>query len=229
MVTVIIGRDHRTNQLYRMANGKAQLIKQEKPVPTSVSKEHISLTITDDGKMILKNLNVQNYTFVNMVGVESKLIQEGDRIELGTGHYVLDWNIIKSFVPKYADIRPLKKVWEDYQQDSDKLQIKQARFGVLRGATGILTMASIAIGRFSSDGGGAFSTLLYVIGGIMAVVFIFLAWDGAAKAPQQKREITDSFTKKYVCPNCGHFLGNNPYNVLAHDTKCHYCQAIFKK
>ena len=79
MVTVIIGRDHRTNQLYRMANGKAQLIKQEKPVPTSVSKEHISLTITDDGKMILKNLNVQNYTFVNMVGVESKLIQEGDR------------------------------------------------------------------------------------------------------------------------------------------------------
>lgn len=229
MITVIVGRDHQTNQLYRKVNDKVQLIKQEEPVPTNVSKEHVSLTITDDGKMILKNLNVQNYTYVNMVGIESKVIKEGDRIELGTGHYVLNWNIIKSFIPKIADIRPLKNVWDDYQQDLENLQIKQTRFGVLRGATGLLTMVSIFVGRLSSDGGGMLSMVLYAIGGILAMAFIVLAWNGAAKAPQEKREITESFTKKYVCPCCGHFLDNRHYDILTQDTKCRYCQAIYKK
>lgn len=229
MITVIIGRDHQTNQLYRKVNGKAQLIKQDKAVPNSVGKEHVSLTITDDGKMILKNLNVQNYTYVNMVGIESKLIKEGDRIELGTEHYVLDWLVIKSFMPKFADIRPLRKVWEDYQKEQDDFQIKQTRSGILKGATGILTMASIAVGRFSNDGGGSLSMLLYVIGGIMAVAFIFISWNAAAKTPQQKRDMTDAFTKKYVCPNCGHFMGMSSYDILCQDTKCRYCQAIYKK
>ncbi len=228
MVTVIIGRDHRTNQLYRMANGKAQLIKQEKPVPTSVSKEHISLTITDDGKMILKNLNVQNYTFVNMVGVESKLIQEGDRIELGTGHYVLDWNIIKSFVPKYADIRPLKKVWEDYQNELMDLNIKERRFGHLRSATGLITTAAVILGFVTGRDNPLF-IILYVVAGVISAYFFFKAYSECDKTPKRIQEIKEAFPHKYVCPNCGHFLDNRSYDILVQDGKCRHCQAIFKK
>lgn len=228
MVTVIIGRDHRTNQLYRMANGKAQLIKQEKPVPTSVSKEHISLTITDDGKMILKNLNVQNYTFVNMVGVESKLIQEGDRIELGTGHYVLDWNIIKSFVPKYADIRPLKKVWEDYQNELMDLNIKERRFGHLRSATGLITTAAVILGFVTGKDNPLF-IILYVVAGVISAYFFFKAYSECDKTPKRIQEIKEAFPHKYVCPNCGHFLDNRSYDILVQDGKCRHCQAIFKK
>lgn len=228
MVTVIIGRDHRTNQLYRMANGKAQLIKQEKPVPTSVSKEHISLTITDDGKMILKNLNVQNYTFVNMVGVESKLIQEGDRIELGTGHYVLDWSIIKSFVPKYADIRPLKKVWEDYQNELMDLNIKERRFGHLRSATGLITTAAVILGFVTGRDNPLF-IILYVVAGVISAYFFFKAYSECDKTPKRIQEIKEAFPHKYVCPNCGHFLDNKSYDILVQDGKCRHCQAIFKK
>lgn len=228
MITVIIGRDHRTNQLYRMANGKIQLIKQEKPVPTSVSKEHISLTITDDGKMILKNLNVQNYTFVNMVGVESKLIKEGDRIELGTGHYVLDWNIIKSFVPKYADIRPLKKVWEDYQNELMDLTIKERRFGHLRSATGLITTAAVILGFVTGRDNPLF-IILYVVAGVISAYFFFKAYSECDKTPKRIQEIKEAFPHKYVCPNCGHFLDNRSYDILVQDGKCRHCQAIFKK
>lgn len=228
MITVIIGRDHRTNQLYRMANGKVQLIKQEKPVPTSVSKEHISLTITDDGKMILKNLNVQNYTFVNMVGVESKLIKEGDRIELGTGHYVLDWNIIKSFVPKYADIRPLKKVWEDYQNELMDLTIKERRFGHLRSATGLITTAAVILGFVTGRDNPLF-IILYVVAGVISAYFFFKAYSECDKTPKRIQEIKEAFPHKYVCPNCGHFLDNRSYDILVQDGKCRHCQAIFKK
>ena len=228
MVTIVIGRDHQTNQLYRKANGKVQLIKQEKPVPTSVSKEHVSLTITDDGKVVLKNLNVQNYTYVNMVGIESKLIREGDRIELGPGHYVLDWNIIKGFIPKFADIRPLKKVWEDYQGELMALTIKEKRFGILRGATGLITTAAVILGFVTGRDNPLF-IVLYVVAGVISALFFIKAYSECDKAPKRAQEIKDAFPRKYVCPNCGHFLENRPYDVLAQDTKCRYCQVIFKK
>ncbi len=229
MLHIAIGRDHQTNQLRMVVNGKSTLVGQPNSVPTSVSKEHVAFIVEDDGKMILKNLSIQNDTYVNMVGVEQKRIKEGDRIELGNGHYILSWDILKPLIPKFADIRPLKKVWEDYQQEQDDFQTKQNRFNVLRSATGTLTMLSIAIGMFSNDGRGALSTLLYVVGLIMAIAFIFISWNDAAKTPKQKRDMTDAFTKKYVCPNCGHFLGSSSYDIIIQNDKCPYCKAIYKK
>ena len=229
MVTVVIGRDHQTNRLRLVSNGKSQVLGQQNSVPTSVSKEHVAFIVNDDGTIILKNLSIQNDTYVNMVGIESKRIKEGDRIELGNGHYTLSWDILKPFVPKFADIRPLKKIWDDYQKEQDAFQIKQNRFSILRSATGILTMLSIAIGRFSNDGGGALSILLYVVGGIMAVVFIVISWNDAAKTPQKKRDMTDAFTKRYICPNCSHYLGPNSYDIISQNDRCPYCRAIYKK
>lgn len=229
MVTVVIGRDHQTNQLRLSANGNTQSFPNEKLLPSSVGEKHVAFIVNDDGTMILKNLSIQNDTYVNMVGIESKRIKEGDRIELGNDQYLLRWDILKSFIPIFADIRPLKKVWEDYQKEQDDFQIKQTRMNILRSATGILTMASFAIGRLSNNGGGLFSTLLYVTGGILAVFFIIFMWNEAAKTPQIKRDMTDAFTKKYVCPNCGRPLGSSSYDIISKNDRCPYCRAIYKK
>lgn len=229
MVKVVIGRNHQTNQLLLELNGHRQLLGQQNSVPTSVGEKHVEFIVNDDGTMILKNLSIQNDTYVNMVGIESKRIKEGDRIELGNDQYVLKWDILKSLIPKFADIRPLKKVWEDYQKEQDDFQIRQTRMNILRGATGILTMGSIIIGKITNQGEGTLSIFLYVIGGILAVFFIIFSWNEAAKAPQQKRDMADAFSKKYVCPNCGRFLGNSPYYIICQNTKCPYCQAIYKK
>ena len=166
--------------------------------------------------------------FVNMVGVESKLIQEGDRIELGTGHYVLDWNIIKSFVPKYADIRPLKKVWEDYQNELMDLNIKERRFGHLRSATGLITTAAVILGFVTGRDNPLF-IILYVVAGVISAYFFFKAYSECDKTPKRIQEIKEAFPHKYVCPNCGHFLDNRSYDILVQDGKCRHCQAIFKK
>ena len=32
----------------------------------------------------------------------------------------------------------------------------------------------------------------------------------------------------YVCPKCGHFMGNQPYDILAQGKACPYCRAQFK-
>lgn len=231
MITVIIGRDHQTNQLYRKVNGKAQLIKQDKAVPNSVGKEHVSLTITDDGKMILKNLNVQNYTYVNMVGIESKLIKEGDRIELGTEHYVLDWLVIKSFMPKFADIRPLRKVWEDYHNKSVEIKKRNQKMATSQSFTPILTTANIAISAVAGAMGHVnvcFITIPLVLIGVILMIKNYLNKKNDTSI-EDNEKLLEEFHLNYVCPNCGHFLENRPYNILVQDTKCRYCQAIYKK
>ena len=231
MITVIIGRDHQTNQLYRKVNGKAQLIAQEKSVPTSVSKEHVSLTINDDGKMVLKNLNVQNYTFVNMVGVESKLIKEGDRIELGTGHFVLDWKIINSFIPKFADIRPLKEVWENYHSESIAIKKRNQNMAASQSFTPILTTANIAISAVASAMGHpnvCFITIPLVLIGVFLMIKNWTNRKNDTSIDDGER-LQEEFQRNYVCPNCGHYLGAMPYDIICQDTKCSYCQAIYKK
>lgn len=231
MITIIIGRDHSSNHLYRKVNDRVQIIRQEKPVPRSVSREHISITINDDGKMILKNLNVQNYTYVNMVGVESKLIKKGDLIELGTGHFVLDWRIIEAFIPKFADIRPLQKVWEDYHNKNVEMKKRNQEMATAQSFTPILTTANIAISAVASAMGHVnvcFITIPLVLIGVILMIKNYINKKNDTSIEDNEKLLED-FHRNYVCPNCGHFLENRPYNVLVQDTKCRYCQAIYKK
>ena len=228
MITIVIGRDHMSNHLYRKVNDRAQIVKQEKPVPNSVSKEHVSITIHDDGKMVLKNLNAQNYTYVNMVGIESKVIKEGDLIELGTGHYVLDWRNIQAFIPKFADIRPLKKVWEDYQKELMDLTIKEKRFGVLRSVTGVISGGAITLGLiFGRD--NPVIIILYIVSALIGAAFFAKAYSECEKIPKQKQAIINAFPHKYVCPNCGHILDIKAYDIICMDKTCKFCHAIYKK
>lgn len=228
MLKVVIGRNQSTAQLMMSVNGMTQSFGPKNSVPTSVSREHAILSIEDDGRMVLKNMNIQNYTFVNMVGIESKRIKEGDRIELGTNHYVLDWEFIKPFVPKYADIRPLKKVWDDFQEELLDMQIKEKRFGVLRSATGLITTVAILLSMFTSRENPLF-IFLYVAAGVISAFFFVKAYIECSKTPRRIQELKDEFPKKYVCPNCGKFLGQQSFDLLSQNTKCPHCSAIYKK
>lgn len=228
MITIIIGRNHQTNQLQLSVSGKSQLFGPQNSVPLSVSKEHVSLSIMDDGKMILKNLSVQNDTYVNMVGIESKRIKEGDRIELGAEHYNLDWNNLKPFIPQFVDIRPLKKVWDDYQKEILGLQIKEKRFGVLRSATGLITTLAIILSMFTGRDNLMF-IILYAGAGLISAACFIKAYMECSKTPIRIQQIKDAFPKKYVCPHCGHYLGQVSYDVICQNGKCQHCRAIYKQ
>jgi len=228
MVTIVIGRDQKTAQLRMSVNGMSQVFGQKDSVPTNVSREHVSFTIADDGTMVVKNLDIQNYTYVNMVGVESKRVKENDRIELGGGHYVLDWEYLKPFIPKYADIRPMKKVWDDYQNELLEIQIKEKRFGVLRSATGLITMAAILLSMFTSRDNPLYMTL-YISAAVISALFFVKAYLESSKIPTRIQELKDELPKKYLCPNCGRYLGGISYDIVCQNDKCPHCQAIYKK
>ncbi|MBQ8047090.1 MAG: FHA domain-containing protein [Prevotella sp.] len=231
MIRVIFGRDGNTGQLHIQANGKAQSLGNRQSVPESVSREHISFTVDDAGVMVVGNLNMENDTYVNGLNVEQKQVKKGDVILLGKDRYRLEWDTLAPFIPNFADIRPLKSVWDSYQQSLLDLLIKERRFNVLRSATGLLTMGAMVIGGMGVASGSCNSVrmFLYVLAFLVSGAFFVKAFLDSAKMPKLQREIQDEFSKNYVCPHCRHFMGNQSYDILSQSKGCPYCGAVYKK
>lgn len=228
MREIIIGRDPETAQLRIEADGKTVRSGAAGSVPKSVSRRHCSMTVDDSGRMVVENLNEENETFVNGRSVESKAVTDGDRIELGNGRYVLDWKTVRSIVPVVADIRPLKKIWDEYSERRLEQQIKERKFGTLRSATGLITMVAIALSLFT----GRDSTIYLILYGAAIVIsfaFTVKAYRESANTPRRMQELNDKFQREYVCPKCGHFLGMQAYDVLKQSDACPYCRVKFRK
>lgn len=224
---MIIGRDQQTRKLCVIKDGQPRLYGQPNSVPMDVSRHHISMKPAGDGKWQIKNLNEQNITFVNGIAVESKTISENDKIELGNSHYLLNWAALSEPKEETVDIRPLKKIWEEYDEQRTENQIAERKFNAARSATGIITMLAIACSLIL--GHGPFYLILYGLAIGISLVFTVLAYKKSSDIPRQQKEMTKLFQKQYVCPKCGHFMGFQDYDILIQGDACPYCKTKYKK
>lgn len=223
----IIGRDQQTRKLCVIKDGQSRLYGQPNSVPMDVSRHHISLQPTDEGKWIIKNLNERNVTFVNGIAIESKTISENDTVELGNSHYLLNWYALSEPKEETVDIRPLKKIWEEYDEQRTENQIAERKFNAARSATGIITMLAIACSLIL--GHGPVYLILYGLAIGISLVFTVLAYKKSSDIPRQQKEMTKLFQKQYVCPKCGHFMGFQDYDILIQGDACPYCKTKYKK
>lgn len=227
ILELTIGRDASTGQL-RISDGKQfQLFGDKNCVPQSVSREHVKLCLTEKGEYILRNLNIENDTYVNGKGVEQKLIKRGDRISLGADHWKLSWHkYLDPILPKLADIRPLENVWKEFRNNQVKSQIKERKFNALRSGTGLLTLTAVALGGvFGRDN----SLYLYLYGAaaFISAIFFYLSYKWASKIPIENANFQEETKKKYVCPECGKQFILQDYDLLKQQGRCQYCKAIF--
>lgn len=220
---IIIGRDDQSAKLSLTVDGKLQAPVAIGAIPTCIAPQHCKLTI-NNGQMRLKNLDVNNYTYVNGQSIESKAVTMDDKIELGTDHYLLDWHFLKSYTP--LDISPLKKIWEDYETQSLKLTIATGKFNALRSVTGLITMIAIAL-SIAGGGRNKWYLMLYALAIIISVAFFIKAYMDSSKLPQKRLDLNKKFQRDYVCPHCGHFMGNQSYDILAQNGSCPYCKKTF--
>lgn len=223
-----IGREASTAQLKIALNGKTELYGSAGSVPSSVSRSHCSIVISDADDMTLRNINPANYTFVNGLPVQTKRIVYGDKVELGPDRYLLDWAWLRRYVTPTADIRPLKHIWDDYQAESLKAKIDDRRFGVIRSVTGIIMPVVVVLGLLT---GRSNAHLLFLYGAMIAVsiTLFVIALFKSSRVPKQEQRRTKRFHQSYVCPCCGRFLGNTDYDIISHYEACPYCKAKFKK
>ena len=224
---IIIGRDQQTRQLCILKEGSSKLFGQPGSVPMDVSRHHISLQPVGAGKWQIKNLNERNVTFVNGIAVENMTISESDKIELGNSHYLFQWGSLSEPKVETIDIRPLKKIWTEYDDQRLELQIAERKFNAARSATGIITMLAIACSFIL--GHGPIYLLLYALAIIISLVFTYQAYQKSSEVPRQQKEMNKSFQRRYVCPKCGHFMGFQDYEILAQNDVCPYCKTKYRK
>lgn len=224
---IIIGRDAQSQKLSVIKNNQTKLYGQAGSVPMDVSRHHASLEPIGTGKWLLKNLNERNVTFVNGIAVESKTITETDRVELGNSHYLLRWEAIQEPKVETVDIRPLKQVWDEYDQTNLALDIEERKFNAIRSATGIISMLAIAC-AFVFGQGSTMQLVLYGLAIGVSVVFFIIAHNKAGELPIKRREIKQRFENNYVCPKCHHFMGYLGYNILSQRDACPNCRTKFR-
>ena len=235
MKELTIGRDGETGKLRITVDKKSATFGEPGSVPKSVSQQHVSIAINDDGTLLLTNLNVNNDTQVNHKRVEAKRIVHGDRITLGGDHYRLSWDVIDPFVPRMADIRPLRQVWQDYQDQRLQMQIKERRFNALRSATSLITMGAVLLGGLGAllDGMGTVFKVLYWtfygLGLVVAVAFVVVAVRESSRIPLRQQELTEQTKQRYKCPACGALLTLQDYDMLRQTKGCPHCQAKWIK
>lgn len=224
---IIIGRDQATRQLCVIKDGNQKLYGKAGSVPMDVSRHHLSLQPAGSGKWTVKNLNERNVTFVNGIAVESKTISENDKVELGNSHYLFSWDALSEPKEEVVDIRPLKRIWEDYDAECLENQIAERKFNAARSATGIITMLALACSFIL--GHGPVYLILYAVAIGVSVVFTVQAYQKSSEVPVKQKEQKKSFQQRYVCPKCGHFMGFQDYDILSQNDACPYCKTKYKK
>lgn len=220
---IIIGRDANTGQLLLSGVGKSGTY--DNNVPQDISEQHCRLDF-NQGIIRLKNLDINNDTFVNGQAIESKTITRSDKIALGASRFPISWEAIDAIVPPEADIHLLQEVWNEYERQNVKLQIDERRFNTLRSATGLITMVAIAL-SIATGGRSIWYMALYALAIIASIIFFIKAYRDSSKIPQIRQELNHQFQRDYVCPHCGRFLGNQSYHILSQNTQCPYCRVKF--
>lgn len=221
---ILIGRDDKTGRMKLTAEGRSVLFGTQR-LPESVLAEHMKLTIEND-TIRLKNLNINAYTYVNGQAVESKTITKQHTIEIGKDHIPFDWRALDEFITPEADIRPLETVWNNFESKNISLQIAERKFNTLRSTTGLITMVAIAL-SIATGGKSHWYILLYGVAIVVSVIFFVKSYLDSSKVPQKRQEMNRAFQREYVCPHCGHFLGNQSYDILLQNDHCPYCKAKF--
>ena len=207
---IIVGRDQNTRQLNIIKDGNSKLYGQPGSVPMDVSRQHISLQPVGAGKWKLKNLNERNVTFVNGIAIESKTVSVSDKIELGNSHYLFLWNTLSEPKEETIDIRPLRRVWEDYNQSNISI-----------------TMLGGLLSGIAPDN---LKTFAYIFTAIALVVMLYGFYKRFTdNSIEEQEEIKKNFQNRYVCPKCGHFMGFQDYDLLIQNDACGHCKTKFRK
>ncbi len=229
-----IGRDAKTSKLQVVdANtGAVKLYGQAGSVPMDVSRQHCEINVSNSGQISVKNLKAENITYVNGLEVMAKNISKTDTLQLGQSRFTVNLaTILNSQVPKVVDISPLKKVWDEYHEETSRLTIKEKRLNALSRVSGIFSMAAITSGFLLKGQDNHLYYVLYGIAIVLTLAFTIISYINASKVPEKIEQLKEEFMKNYVCPNpdCHRFLGNTYYSVLSQNSCCPYCKVQYKK
>ncbi len=187
----------------------------------SVSRHHARLTYEEEGHWILEDLGSTNGTFVNGIQIARKQVTSKDVIKLGESYVLNLAEVLKANNDYSEEFAALKQVYDNYIQAKIKIQssnqfktrLLQSLPFALPGIIGVL------IG-FSGKGSPALFAISLFITICAPTVGIYWGAKQSAKIPKLLQDLTNQFKIDYVCPKCGTFLGEIPWESLRNRKHC---------
>jgi hypothetical protein len=186
-----------------------------------VSRYHAQLTREPGGFLLLEDLDSANGTYVNGVRIKRKRITPTDTIRLGDFLIPDLSEVLKSGNDYSAEFAALKGVYDAYIEQKIKIQssnqfktrLFQALPFALPGVIGVVF-------GFMGKGSGALLGVSLFVAVCAPAVGIYLGAKQSAKIPRQLQDLANRFKIDYVCPKCGTFLGELPWESLANKKQC---------
>lgn len=186
-----------------------------------VSRYHAKLNRDENGTLFLEDMNSTNGTFVNGDRIMKKKIGSSDVVMLGE-HYILNIAEVLKYDNDYSEeFAALKSVYTTYIKEKIRIQssnqFKTRLFQSLPFA--VIGVAGLIIG-FAGKGnqGVLIASLLLAI--CAPTAGVYLGAKQSAKIPELLQNIANQFKIDYVCPKCGTFLGELPWESLANKKQC---------
>jgi ribosomal protein L37AE/L43A len=196
----------------------------------SVSRNHALLLPTNEGGWILEDLNSTNGTFVNDIQIQKKIIATADRVRFGNSETFSLQDLLHANNDYSEDFKKLKGIYKAFIEEKIKIQssnqLKTRLFQSLPFA--IPGIVGVIFG-FMGKGSHPLFAISLCITILAPAVGIYLGARQASKIPQLLQNITDNFKIKYVCPKCGLFLGEIPWESLVNKKQCPSCKAKWTK
>lgn len=231
MMEIIIGRNAQNGQLNLTMGNKTMPFGGVDSVPRSVSRRHCRIQVLPNGTYNIENLKMENDTYVNGSPIFTKTVTPNDVVELGGEHYKLSWDAIKQLIdqvtPKTADIRPLKRIWMRYEEETNAIQADMAKKNAIRGIAGAFGTLGILIAFVPSL--GLIRFILMGIGLIITITMVVIAYNDSKKAPIKRKMLQQKLRNNYVCPCCKKYFNMDHDLLVRQYDQCPYCKAKFLK
>jgi len=186
-----------------------------------VSRYHAVLTREANGDLLLRDLDSTNGTYVNDCQIIKKKVIAGDKITLGTSYSLFVSELLKSDNDYSDEFARLKDVYADYISEKvhiqSKYQFKTRLFQSLPFAViGIFGILKWFLGNATNS-----LLIISILVAISAPVFgVYFGARQSAKIPVLLQNLANQFKIDYVCPKCGTFLGEIPWESLLNKKTC---------
>lgn len=204
-------------------------------VPATVSREQCSITIGEGKEIVLRNISKSGSPmFINGTPAMSHMLKSTDEVALGKDKFRLDvYGVVKEVCKNLVyDSSGIKKIYEDYENETLRSQIRNGRFNALQRLSMVFTIGSGAlVAVFSmmgkdSESMGNFRNISMILAGIFLLATAIISIVKAGSDPLKQKERKARFEESYRCPNpmCNKSLGAKSYKSLIMDGECPYCK-----
>ncbi|MCD7978756.1 MAG: FHA domain-containing protein [Tannerellaceae bacterium] len=186
-----------------------------------VSRYHAVLTREEDGSLFIEDKGSTNGTFVDGCQIRRKKVIPNDRITFGDEYTVTVAELLKHTNDYSQEFGLLKEVYDNYMKEKIRIQSSnQFKTRIFQTTPfAVLGVLGIVVGLLGK-GNPALMVPSLIVAICAPTLGVYLGAKQAARAPKYLQDLANQFKIDYVCPKCGSFLGEIPWESLRNRKYC---------